>query len=241
MKMKIVLAAMSVAVIFMSSCSNSSTKGTTIPDQVVLATGVDSVSYALGVNIGNSLVKNDLAEIDPALFAAGIQAVLRNDTGLMSIEETQMVIQQFQMSKEQGVAAKNREEAAAFLADNAKKEGVVTTPSGLQYKVLTQGNGPVAKPGQLVKANYRGTLIDGTPFDNSYDRGTPFEFPVGQGRVIRGWDEAFSMMPVGSKWMIWLNPDLAYGDSPRQGGVIKPGMALVFEVELLGVSDQPTK
>lgn len=212
-----------------------------VPQTVVLKDARDSVSFALGVNLANSLVKNEFGDVNTLLFGAGLQHAIRKDTSIMSIEATQNVIQGQQMAKQQAAAAKNREASAAFLADNATKEGIVTTPSGLQYKVITAGTGAVAKQGQLVVANYRGTLTDGTPFDNSYDRGTPFEFPVGEGRVIRGWDEAFMMMPVGSKWMIYLTPDLAYGDNPRPGGVIKPGMALVFEVELLGVKDQPVK
>lgn len=241
MNLKISLAALVAVSLLMSSCSNSP-KGDVIPEQVTLANGIDSVSYALGVNIGTSLLRNDLPDVNPAVFAAGMKKVLLNDTaGLMSIEETQMIIQQYQMGKEQAVALGNREQANSFLNENATKEGVVTTASGLQYKVLTQGNGPVAQPGQIVVAHYHGTLIDGTVFDSSVERGSPFEFPLGQGRVIRGWDEAFSIMPVGSKWIIYLNPDLAYGDSPRQGGPIKPGMALIFEVELLDVKNELTK
>lgn len=241
MNLKITLAALVAVSLLVSSCSNSP-KGEVIPDQVALTNGIDSVSFALGVNIGTSLMRNDLPDVNPAVFAAGLKKVLNNDTvGLMSIEETQMIIQQFQMGKEQAVALENREKANAFLTENAAKEGVVTTASGLQYKVLTQGNGPVAQPGQVVVAHYHGTLVDGTVFDSSVERGTPFEFPLGQGRVIRGWDEAFSIMPVGSKWIIYLSPDLAYGDSPRQGGPIKPGMALIFEVELLDVKAELTK
>jgi FKBP-type peptidyl-prolyl cis-trans isomerase FklB len=241
MNLKIMLATMVAISMLVSSCS-SSQKGDVIPEQVTLTNGIDSVSYALGVNIGTSLVRNDLPEVNPVIFAAGLKKVLSNDTvGLMSIEETQMVIQEFQMGKEQSVAIGNREAANAFLTENATKEGVVTTASGLQYKVISQGNGPIAQPGQVVVAHYHGTLIDGTVFDSSVDRGSPFEFPLGQGRVIRGWDEAFSIMPVGSKWTIYLSPDLAYGDSPRQGGPIKPGMALIFEVELLEVKAELTK
>ena len=123
-------------------------------------------------------------------------------------------------------------EGEAFLADNKTKDGVVALPSGLQYKILTQGTGPTPAASDTVNCNYRGTLINGTEFDSSYKRNQPASFPVGQ--VIKGWTEALQLMPVGSKWQLFIPPDLAYG--PRgAGGVIGPNATLIFEVELLSI------
>jgi len=204
-----------------------------------LTTQKDKVSYAIGYNIGMNL-KNQGFDVSPDLIAQGIQDILAGNDTAMTEGEARQALQEYQqemMQKRQeeqaAAAAKNKEEGAAWLAENASKEGVVTLENGLQYKVLTEGDGESAGPGDTVKVNYRGTLIDGTVFDSSYDRGQPAQFKVTG--VIKGWTEALQMMQVGDKWQLFIPSDLAYGDRP-QGDKIKPGSTLIFEVELLEVN-----
>ncbi len=221
--------------LLLTSCETNSGESASTPKTVELTNITDSASYALGVNLAHSLMDNGFEKINPEIMSAALHQVYAATPTLIDLEQTNEIIQNYQMASVAMAGESNRMESEAFLAENATKEGVVTTASGLQYKVVTEGNGPLAQPGETVVAHYHGTLIDGQVFDSSVDRGTPFEFPLGQGRVIRGWDEAFSLMPKGSKWIIYLSPDLAYGDNPRPGGLIEPGMALIFEVELLDI------
>ena len=138
----------------------------------------------------------------------------------------------------QQAAEVNKKEGDAFLAANKTKDGVVTLPSGLQYKILTQGTGPKPTPTDSVVCNYKGTLLNGTEFDSSYKRGQPATFPVGG--VIKGWTEALQLMPVGSKWQLFVPSDLAYGQRGPGGG-IGPNSTLVFEVELISIKSKPPK
>jgi FKBP-type peptidyl-prolyl cis-trans isomerase FklB len=138
-------------------------------------------------------------------------------------------------AKAQQEGAVARKEGDAFLAANKAKEGVVTLPSGLEYKILTEGTGPKPTQNDTVTCNYRGTLLNGTEFDSSYKRGHPETFPVSG--VIKGWTEALQLMPVGSKWQLFIPADMAYGDRGA-GGDIGPGETLIFEVELLSIGDQ---
>ena len=138
-----------------------------------------------------------------------------------------------QDEKMKAVAEPNKKEGEAFLAANKTKEGVITLPSGLQYKVLTEGNGPKPTVTDTVVCNYRGTRINGAEFDSSYKRGEPTSFQVN--RVIRGWTEALQLMPVGSKWQLFIPSDLAYGERGTPGGDIGPNSALIFEVELISI------
>ena len=140
-------------------------------------------------------------------------------------------MRQKQEEKRQALAESNKKDGAAFLAANATKEGVVTLPSGLQYKILVAGTGPKPTATDSVVCNYRGTLLDNTEFDSSYKRGQPVTFRVGG--VIKGWTEALQLMPVGSKWQLFIPPDLAYGE--RGQGPIGPNATLIFEVELLSI------
>jgi FKBP-type peptidyl-prolyl cis-trans isomerase len=134
---------------------------------------------------------------------------------------------------------RNKTKSDAFLAENKKKAGMITTASGLQYEVVTQGSGPVPKASDNVTVNYHGTLIDGTVFDSSVERKQPARFQIGVGKVIPAWDEALQMMPVGSKWKLYVPPALGYGENPRRGGKIEPNDVLIFEVELVSI-DPPT-
>ncbi len=204
-----------------------------------LKTQKDKVSYIIGVDIGKNLRKNSI-DVDTKLLAEGIVAGLLSDSAsVLSDSEITAVMTQFQqdmMAKQQEEmgekAEKFKAEGRAFLTENAKKEGVKTLPSGLQYKVLTSGKGKTPTATSNVTTHYKGTLLDGTEFDNSYKRGEPATFPVNG--VIKGWTEALQLMKEGDKWILWIPSDLAYGDQGA-GGTIPPGATLVFEVELLKV------
>lgn len=198
------------------------------------------VSYTLGVNYGRYLKNSDI-ELDMESFNAAIKDVLAGTPLPMTDVEFRQVETDFRKKlqakreeKRKLQGDKNRKESAEFLAANKTKEGVKTFPSGLQYKILTEGTGPVPKTNELVKANYRGSFIDGKEFDSTANRG-PFETTM-QG-VIPGWTEALSHMKVGSKWQLFIPPELAYGETGR--GNIPPNSTLIFELELLGVRSQP--
>lgn len=197
-------------------------------------------SYAIGMNMGRSMKQQEVP-IVLDLLIQGIKDGLAEGETLLTDEEMQNAMQEFQqmMVKKQqemqaSMASKNEKAAEEFFAANKDKEGVVTTDSGLQYQVLTEGSGPKPTASDQVTVHYRGKLLDGTEFDSSYDRGQPATFPVGG--VIPGWTEALQLMTQGSKWKLWIPPNLAYGE--RGQGPIPPGSALVFEVELLSIGDQ---
>ncbi len=198
----------------------------------------EKVSYALGMNIGSSFKSQEI-EVDFDVLLRGMKDAMDNKPTLLTEQEKGQVLNAYRTEnaakreakrKEQG--AKNKAEGEKFLAENKTKTGVVTTASGLQYKVLTEGNGPTPKTNDSVTAHYRGTLIDGTEFDSSYKRGQPT--PFGLDRVIKGWTEALSMMKVGSKWQLFIPPQLAYGEFGK-GKDIGPSATLIFEVELIGI------
>lgn len=203
-----------------------------------LETLMDKVSYSIGLNIGKDF-KTQNIEVNPELLARGIKDAISDSKPLLTDEEIQEAIGAFQQERmaeaeEMAKAAgeKNRQEGESFLLENAKKEGVVTLPSGLQYKVIEEGTGKSPEPGDQVTVHYRGTLIDGTEFDSSYERGEPVTFPVGG--VIPGWTEALQLMKEGAKWNLFIPPSLAYGEQGA-GQVIGPNATLLFEVELISV------
>jgi len=208
------------------------------PAPLALKTPKDKVSYSIGMNIGKS-IKRDNVEVDPDLLLRGLKDVLGGATPLMTDQEAESTLTALQNDlrkkqdqEKQQVAETNKKEGDAFLAANKTKDGVVTLPSGLQYKILQEGTGPKPTAADTVTVNYRGTLLDGTEFDSSFKRGQPASFPVGG--IIKGWTEALLLMPVGSKWQLFIPADLAYG--PRQAGpTIGPNSTLVFEVELLSI------
>jgi FKBP-type peptidyl-prolyl cis-trans isomerase len=195
-------------------------------------------SYAVGMNIGESLHRQPV-ELDMDSLVRGLKESMAGGKTLLTDEEAKAALtelgQQVRAKQEEKVkqaAETNKKEGEAFLAANKTKEGVVTTPSGLQYKILKAGTGPKPTASDKVSVNYKGTLINGTEFDSSYKRGQPATFPVGQ--VIKGWTEALQLMPVGSKWQLFIPADLAYGDRGA-GSDIGPGSTLIFEVELLSI------
>ncbi|HKK90812.1 MAG TPA: FKBP-type peptidyl-prolyl cis-trans isomerase [Desulfobacteraceae bacterium] len=204
--------------------------------QDTLKTEQEKISYALGINIGQNLKKD--VDVDIDAFFKGIKDS-QTDKSLLSDEEMkqtmmafQKKMQQKQQVKMQKVAQQNKADGAAFLEANKKEEGVKTLDSGLQYKVIKEGEGASPKASDTVTCNYKGTTIDGKVFDSSYKRGEPASFQVGG--VIKGWTEALQLMKVGSKWELFIPSDLAYGDRGA-GKAIAPGSTLIFEVELLGI------
>ena len=194
------------------------------------------ISYALGYDIFDKLKEN--FELDPEFFMMGAKDSYENQPKLTEEKLRQILISYQRLARQKQIerikmeSKANREKGLKFLEENKQKEGVVTLPSGLQYRVIIEGNGPLPRATDTVECHYKGTLIDGTVFDSSYQRGKPETFQVGG--VIQGWIEALQMMKVGSKWELTIPPDLAYGDRGA-GGLIKPGAALIFDVELLGI------
>lgn len=210
----------------------------------VLDTDLDKISYVIGLQFGSSMREAGMEISLPAMTAA-IEDALKDREPAMSEEEMQasqeklreiiMAKREEMMKKQQeenaAAGAKNTAAAEEFLKENGVREGVKTTASGLQYEVLKDGDGPMPKASDTVSVHYKGTLLDGTVFDSSYDRGEPATFQVGQ--LIPGWVEALPMMKAGSKWKLFIHPDLGYGD--RDMGQITPGSLLIFEMELLEV------
>ena len=203
-----------------------------------LETLEQKASYSFGVDFAKRLkeqgIELDISALNRGIMDAASDTKLAFEEGEMNqfkAEYTQQLRAKL-LQEQQQLAAKNLEAGKQFLADNANKEGVLTTANGLQYKVIKSGTGPSPKPDDTVTTHYRGTLIDGREFDSSYSRGQPASFPV-KG-VIKGWTEALQLMKVGDKWELYIPADLAYGASQR-GELIEPNSTLLFELELLGI------
>jgi FKBP-type peptidyl-prolyl cis-trans isomerase FklB len=201
---------------------------------------MDKVSYAIGLDMGNNLKKNEI-EVDPDILARAIKDVFSGSKPLMTDQEARETLMAFQkdlrakqLERNKVIGEKNKKEGDAFLAKNKKENGVQTLPSGLQYKVITEGKGKSPKASDTVTVNYSGTLINGTEFDSSYKRGQPATFPVSG--VIKGWTEALQLMKEGSKWHLVIPADLAYGEQGRPG--IPPNSVLIFDVELLSIKSK---
>ncbi|HRN40879.1 MAG TPA: FKBP-type peptidyl-prolyl cis-trans isomerase [Vicingus sp.] len=239
---KIILPAI-IAVALMSSCGNNDSK------DVVLANEIDSVSYALGANMANNIVK-DFSEANSDAFIKGFNDVLDSATLKITLEELQGVLQPFFQRKQQEAMIKQQQEAEKaaqeqfgdvkiqgekFLEDNKSKPGVKVTASGLQYIVMKEGKGKQPTAESNVEVHYHGTTPDGTVFDSSVERGESITFNASQ--VIPGWTEGLQLMKEGAKFKFFIPQDLAYGANPRPGSPIKPFMPLVFEVELIKVVD----
>ncbi|KPL10389.1 hypothetical protein AMJ85_05870 [candidate division BRC1 bacterium SM23_51] len=232
---------MSVAVAALALCLSSLTCATKKEaPKTELKTFNQKASYAVGMQMGSSWKQSEI-EIDPDTFVLGLKDGLKGEEFLLTQQEAIEVqrefmkqMQQKRMEEMKTAGEKNRKEGEAFLMENKDKEGVTTTASGLQYVVLTEGDGPQPKATDRVSVHYRGTLLDGTEFDSSYKRGEPATFPV-KG-VIPGWTEALQLMKVGSKYRLFIPSELAYrerGSPPR----IPPNATLIFEVELLGIEE----
>ena len=222
---------------------------------LTLKTQKDKASYAVGLNVGRNLggqLSQQSVDYDQAILLRGIKDALAGGKTLLTDDEVKAVLTQLQtevrtrqqekmkveQEKMKVVAEGNKKEGTEFLEANKTKEGVITMPSGLQYKILTEGTGPKPAATDTVTCNYKGTLLNGKEFDSSDKHGQPATFLVTN--VIKGWTEALQLMPVGSKWQLFVPSELAYGDrgaDPRSG--IGPGATLIFEVELLSIQAKP--
>src|SRR5690349_4610362 len=227
-----------------SPAAKAGTTAAKKPAVLTLQTQKDKASYAIGLNIGRSMHK-DSVDVDPNIVLrgmkdglAGAKPLLTDDEARATMLALQAELRKKQEEKLQALSESNKKEGDAFLAENKSKDGVVTLPSGLQYKILTEGTGPKPTPTDSVVCNYKGTLLDNTEFDSSYKRGQPATFPVTG--VIKGWTEALQLMPVGSKWQLFIPPELAYGERGA-GGQIGPNATLIFEVELLSIQGKDAK
>ena len=216
--------------------------GTTAP--LTLTTQKQKASYAIGVNIGKGLHR-DGVDVDPALIQRGIRDAIAGGKLALTDDEMKAALTSLSADLKKKADAEtaaageaNKKEGEAFLAANKTKEGVQTLPDGLQYKILTPGNGPKPTASDTVVCNYKGTLINGTEFDSSYKRGQPVTFPVGQ--VIKGWTEVLQLMPAGSKWEVYIPSDLAYGPQGPGRGPIGPNQTLIFEIELVSIQPKGT-
>ena len=206
--------------------------------QAQLNTPRKKASYCIGLDVGRNF-KQQSIDIDPDVLLKGLKDALSGAKPMLSDSEIEQVMQKFQtemMAKQEESGKKeaetNKVRGQAFCNENKKREGVVTLPSGLQYKILKEGTGPKPKKENSVVCHYRGTLVDGKEFDSSYKRGEPITFEVS--KVIPGWTEALQLMPVGSKWQLVIPSNLGYGDRGA-GGDIGPGATLIFEVELIAI------
>lgn len=213
-------------------------------EDLVLKDQKDKLSYSIGMNIGNNFKKQSI-DVNTDALIQGIKDALSGGKTLMTEQEVNETLMNFQkemvakqMAHQKELAEKNKKEGEAFLAENMKKEGVKTLPSGLQYKVIKEGDGKTPKITDTVTINYRGTLIDGTEFDSSYTRGQPATFPV-KG-VIAGFTEALQLMKVGSKWQLFIPSNLAYGERGA-GDDIGPNATLIFEIELVSIKEEASK
>ena len=223
---KINLLILSVTLI-LSACTNDNTYKK--PE-----TEMEKISYSLGVNMASSVKSQGLDSIDANAVAKAFNDVFQGNDLDVSEEESMTILQEFFGKLQAEKSAKANEVGTAYLTENAAKEGVKTTESGLQYEVLFSGNGAKPTTNDQVTVHYHGMLTDGTVFDSSVDRGEPAKFGVTQ--VIKGWTEALQLMSVGDKWKLTIPSDLAYGDQGA-GGMIGPGATLVFEVELMGINN----
>lgn len=193
---------------------------------------MDKLSYALGLSMGHNFLGSGIKSLNIEDFAKGVEAVYKQEKPEISFDEAKKIINEFFPNLQDEIAETNKQAGKEFLAENAKRSGVVVLPSGLQYEVLAEGKGRKPKATDKVQCHYHGTLIDGQVFDSSIQRGTPAVFGVNQ--VIPGWVEALQLMPEGSRWKLYIPSDLAYGEQGA-GGSIPANATLIFEVELIKI------
>jgi FKBP-type peptidyl-prolyl cis-trans isomerase FklB len=196
---------------------------------------INAVSYCIGLSVADSLAQQELDAINPQVMAEAIADVFQGKELKFTAEQANQIIQNYIQEITASKFEEHKTAGEAFLAENAKKAGITTTASGLQYEVIEEGTGVKPAASDTVKVHYHGTLTDGTVFDSSISRGLPATFGVHQ--VIKGWTEALQLMPVGSKYRLYIPQDLAYGAHPHPGGAIKPYMALIFDVELIAIEN----
>lgn len=193
---------------------------------------LERFSYALGMSVASNLIKSGVKNINPEAFLKAVNDTYLGEMPQLLPDEANKILESFMGKAEQEAANENLKNGLEFLSQNRSEDGVVELPSGLQYKVINEGEGDLPALTDQVKCHYHGSLIDGTVFDSSVERGNPAVFPVNG--VIRGWVEALQLMPVGSKWRLFVPPDLGYGEQGA-GNVIGPNSTLVFDVELLEI------
>ena len=193
---------------------------------------IDSLSYALGMNVASSLKNGGIDTMNYAIFLEAMKDVIAYNHVKMDGTTSNQIVNGYMGRAKEAKATQAAAEGVAFLAENSKRPEVKVTPSGLQYEIIKKGDGPIPVDGQRVKTHYEGTLINGKKFDSSYDRGSPATFGVNQ--VIKGWIEALKMMPTGSKWKLYIPQELAYGERGA-GANIPPYAALVFTIELIEI------
>ena len=226
MKAKNLLLMLTVGAMLIS-CNNGSVNQTSAP----LKTEADTASFYLGYLNGSGMLQMKMTDLNMGALVAGMNSALQKKEVKPDQQTMEMYLNSYFQKLSTLRATENLEKGKKFLAENAKKAGVDTLSDGIQYKVIKKGDGPKPSETDVVKVNYKGTLLDGTEFDSSYKRGEPAEFPLN--RVIPGWTKSLKEMPVGSKWEIFIPADQAYG--PRGGGPIGPNETLIFEVELLEI------
>ena len=226
MKLSNIVLAAVVALVTMASCSKFQS-GSKLKNEA------DSVSYCIGISVGNSLKEADLPTFNSAAFAKAIDEVLAKQKTKLDPQGANMFLQAYFQKLQEKKSASALKEGSEFLAKNKERKEVKTTASGLQYEVMKEGTGATPKADDMVSVHYKGTLLDGTVFDSSIDRGQPAQFKVNQ--VIPGWTEALQLMKVGSKYKIYLPSELGYGARPDPRSKIKPNAVLTFEVELLSI------
>ena len=226
MKLKVLSLALGLGAMTLVSCNQTGSRNVALNNQI------DSVSYSIGVNFGTNLKKSKITEFNEAAILDGIYAVINEDSLKIDLRESGKVINTYIRDLQAKVGEENLAKGEKFLADNAKKEGVITTESGLQYRVISEGTGEKPAATDKVKVHYRGTTIDGNEFDSSFKRNQPTTFAAN--RVIKGWTEGLQLMSVGAKYEFFIPGNLAYGmRSPSPD--IGPNETLIFEVELLEI------
>ncbi|MFV0521682.1 MAG: FKBP-type peptidyl-prolyl cis-trans isomerase [Mangrovibacterium sp.] len=193
---------------------------------------MEDFSYALGMSVCSNFIQSGIKTIDPANFMAAVTDIFSGKEPKLTPEQANQILQDFMAEQQDAEGSKNLEEGTLFMAENGMKENVTETTSGLQYEILVEGEGELPTADDQVKCHYHGTLINGTVFDSSVQRGEPAVFPVNG--VIQGWVEALQMMPVGSKWRLYVPSNLAYGERGA-GGAIGANCTLIFDVELLEI------
>ncbi len=234
MKLKLSYLVLAVAILGFAACNNGGSGSSSFSGSVELNNELDSVSYSLGVDIAKNIERSGVENLNIQALAVGLSHVLNDDSLSISSKEGQGLFQAFFQKVQLQKNEKNKVEGEKFLEENKTKDGVVALESGLQFKVITKGDGPVPADSSTVKVHYTGTLIDGTQFDSSHDRKQPFETKV-NGRIIKAWTEILQQMNVGSKYMVYVPTELGYGTQVRPGGLIEANMALIFEMELLEI------
>ncbi|SMO35850.1 FKBP-type peptidyl-prolyl cis-trans isomerase [Gracilimonas mengyeensis] len=229
---KLILGTVVGSFLFVSACNQTQSNNS---PEANLSTKLDSVSYALGYQNGSFLAREGVEELNYGNYNAGMSTGISGEDGLLTQEQIMAVTNSYLQELNEKQSSDNAEEGESFLEENKSKEGVQVTDSGLQYKVIEEGDGASPTAENVVRVHYEGKLLNGEVFDSSYERGEPAEFPLN--RVIPGWTEGVQLMQEGATYEFYIPSDLAYGARPPQGSPIGPNQTLIFKVELLEVKE----